>query len=402
VRTLLRIGIVGTFDLENFGDLLFPILARSELEKRLDRPELVIYSYHAKCADSWPYEVRSLVDLPREIEGLDLLIVGGGHLVRFGERVAPGYHPPSPTIHHPTGYWLAPTLLAASYDVPAAWNAVSASLGTPVWARGLLRRGVESAAYVSVRDRPSREELLDVAPGALVELVPDTAFGIRALLPSEPSEAFRRFGDVLGLEEPYVVVQASPELAPHARQIDEALAEVRAAGCAVLELPVSPCLHDEPGATGVAMPMLRPSGWPPPLLLAEIVSRADAVVARSLHLSIVALACGVPVHRHQQLPDRVPKYEALHGLGVVWWDHDTDGGCLIRRALGRVEPGRQIARLLERVASHWDAIAQLAGGRARGGAEIVAEMIAQWTSELEALHALSEGHSVVASDIVRG
>ena len=30
-----RIGIVGTFDIENFGDLLFPLVARRELEERL-------------------------------------------------------------------------------------------------------------------------------------------------------------------------------------------------------------------------------------------------------------------------------------------------------------------------------------------------------------------------------
>ena len=378
-----RIGIVGTFDVANFGDLLFPLVAKSELEDRLGRPDLVVYSYHARRA-AWPYDVRSLVDLPADIEALDLLVVGGGHLVRFEKRVAPGYAPPSPSIHHPTGYWLAPTLLASCYGVPVAWNALSASLNTPEWARGLLRRALESAAYVSVRDEPSLRELADVAPGVRVELVPDTAFGIRRLLPSGPSEAFRRFAEVHELESPYVVVQASPELASHARQIDEALTDVQASGYRVLELPISPGLYDVPGAAGLTTPMVRPTGWPDPLLLAEIVSRAEAVIARSLHLSIVALASGVPVHRQERLAYRVPKYESLDGRdGVLKWDDQTDGASLIRRALGRREPAPWVADASAQLAAHWDAIARLPG-RSQKGPRAAAEMIAQWTSEVEA------------------
>ena len=176
---------------------------------------------------------------------------------------------------------------------------------------------------------------------------------------------------------------------------------MQAAGYAVLELAISPGLRDEPGATEVVAPMLRPAAWPEPLLLAEIVSRAEAVIARSLHLSIVALSCGVPVHRQQHLAYRVPKYEALQGLGVVWWDDDTDGGQLIRRALGRVEPARQVDALRKRLASHWDAIARLPGRRPGAGPEVAAELIAQWTSELEAMHASSD-QVLAASDIVRG
>jgi Polysaccharide pyruvyl transferase len=377
--------MVGTFDVENFGDLLFPLLAHEELGNRLDRPELVLYSYREKSGESWPYDVRSLVRLPDEIDQLDLLVVGGGHLVRFDKEVAPGYEPPSTRIHHPTGYWLAPTLLAACYGVPVAWNAVSTSLDTPDWARGLLRHALEAAAYVSVRDEPSLAELLRVDPDATVELVPDSAFAAARLIPAERSVGFRKFCSSAGLVEPYVVVQPSPHLAGRARQIDSLLQQAHAQGVAILELPISPCLGDEPGILGLTVGTQWPTSWPDPLLLAEIVSRAEAVVTRSLHLSIVALACGVPVHRHRSAPD--PKYRALDGFpGIVWWDDGEDPPAA-ERGIGRRPTDSEVDRQVGRLQTHWDAIAYLAGERARtgAGAQAASDLIALCTSELERL-----------------
>ena len=382
--------MVGTFDVENFGDLLFPLLAREELGDRLGRPELALYSYHERDDGSWPYDVRSLVRLPDEIEALELLIVGGGHLVRFDKEVAPGYDPPSPRIHHPTGYWLAPTLLAACYGVPVAWNAMSTSLGTPDWAQGLLRQALEETAYLSVRDQPSLEELVRIGPNASVELVPDTAFGVAHLLPDNPSTAFREFCASTALATPYVIVQPSPHLAGDAHRIDDVLRLAQARGYAVLELPISPCLGDEPGLLGLTTHTRQPPSWPEPLLLSEVVANAEAVIARSLHLSIVALACGVPVHRQASAPD--PKYRALHGFrGVVWWEDGEELSDIVQRGVGRRPAGPEIDEQVARLKTHWDAIASLPKRPPRPRARVASDLIARCTSELERL---GTGHGI--------
>jgi lipopolysaccharide transport system ATP-binding protein len=59
------------------------------------------------------------------------VIVGGGHLVRFDKNVARGYGSTSTAVHHPTGYWLTPTLVAGAAGVPVVWNALGASPDTP-------------------------------------------------------------------------------------------------------------------------------------------------------------------------------------------------------------------------------------------------------------------------------
>lgn len=55
-----HIGIFGTFDVENYGDLLFPLIAQAELTKRLGRVKVRAFSYNEKKTTDWPYEVTSM------------------------------------------------------------------------------------------------------------------------------------------------------------------------------------------------------------------------------------------------------------------------------------------------------------------------------------------------------
>ena len=146
---MIRVGMVGTFDVANFGDLLFPLVAQAELRRRLGEVKIRPYSYHARSAASWPFHVAPLERLPEEVETLNLLLVGGGDIVRFDALVALGYQPGSSVIHHPTGFWLAPILIAHVAGVPVAWNAPGVPAPVPAWARPLVR------ASVMARDRKS-------------------------------------------------------------------------------------------------------------------------------------------------------------------------------------------------------------------------------------------------------
>src|SRR6202000_320684 len=91
----LRVGVVGTFDVENYGDLLFPLIARRELAERLGNVELIAFPYGAKAAAEWPFAVAPVSDLPRLAPSLDGMLIGGGFLARFDKHVAEGYLPTS-------------------------------------------------------------------------------------------------------------------------------------------------------------------------------------------------------------------------------------------------------------------------------------------------------------------
>src|SRR6266404_1015048 len=188
-----EVGICGTFDVANYGDLLFPLIAESELTERLGAVTLHRFSYHARTPPEWPYEVTSIAKLPETIHGLDGLLIGGGHLIRWDKQIAPGYLPPTPEIHDPTGYWLTPALLALQHNVPLVWNAPAVHRDIPAWADPLMEMALTLSSYVAVRDEPSRSAL-DPLTHAQIAVVPDTAFRLPRLLKLEgrPSAEFTR------------------------------------------------------------------------------------------------------------------------------------------------------------------------------------------------------------------
>ena len=63
---MICVGMFGTFDIGNFGDLLFPIVAERKLAQ-LGPTELVRFSYLKKRAPEWCYDVEPIDSLPEAI-----------------------------------------------------------------------------------------------------------------------------------------------------------------------------------------------------------------------------------------------------------------------------------------------------------------------------------------------
>ena len=97
------IGMCGTFDVQNYGDLIFPLLARHELQQRLGDVTLRPYSYRAKDTNHWPFEVRSNADFAVDVDALDAVLLGGGDLYPTRvKNIALDYLPQNQALHHPT------------------------------------------------------------------------------------------------------------------------------------------------------------------------------------------------------------------------------------------------------------------------------------------------------------
>jgi hypothetical protein len=353
-----RVAQVGTFDVENFGDLLFPLLARRALEDRIPNLEVVPYSYRAKPPNEWPFEVHPLGDLIDEVEGFDLVLVGGGDLVRFDKEVAQDYRPSDSVFHHPTALWMAPTLLAAAHQVPVAWNAVGVPGDCPEWAKPAARSVISAVNYLAVRDQRSADRLREVASDTEINVVADTAFAVRELLPKTPSKRFRAELEQLGIDGPYLVLQPSPRLQPFAARLREGLQGLRAQGWSVLELPLGPIHGDSPGTLDLGIETVSPWDWPDPELLIELIGRAGGAIGVSMHLAIVASALGVPVARPSDLTAAESKQAAIDLLpGVSRWP--SAAGSPISLPFGE-RPGPNGDGAESRAASlsrHWDEVA---------------------------------------------
>jgi lipopolysaccharide transport system ATP-binding protein len=353
-----EIGICGTFDVANYGDLLFPLIAESELTERLGAVTLHRFSYNARTPPEWPYEVTSVTALPRMIHRLDGLLIGGGFLIRFDKQVAPGYVPPTPEIHHPTGYWLTPALIALQHNVPLVWNAPGMHCNEiPAWAKPLMETALSLSRYVSARDEPSRS-VLEPLTSATVPVVPDTAFRLPRLLNLEgtPSAEFTRLSEAFGLDGPYIVVQATLGLEGFVRFVKTHPERFR--NFRFLALPIGPAFGERQEIIDADLPgVVRLVNWPGPLVLAELIGRSEAVVGHSYHLFITALASGVPVFTRQNLS--TGKYSALQHYEAIFVlppNGEPDLEWFLAR-VGRTRPSASARATHERLGDHWDCIA---------------------------------------------
>ncbi|HKV06498.1 MAG TPA: polysaccharide pyruvyl transferase family protein [Thermoanaerobaculia bacterium] len=352
-----QIGVAGTFDVGNYGDLLFPLVAEAELSARLGAVKLHRFSYHGKTPPDWPYRVTSVTELPQLASSLDGLLIGGGFLIRFDKEVAPGYGPPTPEIHHPTGYWLTPALIALQQGIPLIWNAPGMHCNEiPAWADPLMDLALSLSRYVAVRDEPSREALARYTDASRIKVVPDTAFGISRLLDGSPSPELNRLREAAGLTRPYIVIQAALGLKSFACFVKNHAHRFQ--GFQFLALPVGPVLGDHPAILEEDLPeIVRLPTWPHPLLLAELIGNAEAVVGHSYHLAITALASGVPVFTPQDLS--VGKYSALLDFETLYQldaGREPDPDWFLSR-LGRAAPAAAVEARLDSLHDHWNRIA---------------------------------------------
>jgi hypothetical protein len=190
-----------------------------------------------------------------------------------------------------------------------------------------------------------------------------------------------------GSGERYVLLQPSKQLQDEQSRVAELVDAAAAQGLDVLELPISPALGDRPGVLGAVRERTRAiDGWPDPVTIVELIGRSQAVIAQSLHMSIVAACHGVPVHRPPWTD--TDKYALLEGLDAVRTWNGAAGDAPV---FGAGEPGSRVRELSAEVAGHWDDVARVlneGGGRraVRTGAT-VATAVESILDELDTMRA---------------
>ena len=351
-----QVGIVGTFDVENYGDLLFPLMAQAALERRIGSVAVVPFSPNARSAPARPYDAHSTLALPDRLPSLSALLIGGGQLIRFDA----GYPiPTDPRVHLPIDYWLTPAALGALAGKPVIWNAIGAWTGSPSapWYDELVNATFSASHFVGLRDEASRGHLATVASAADLQLLPDTVFSIARLWPLErESPDFVAWRESLGVRGPYVVVQADQRIGTSRPTIDALVASL-GVQTAVL-LPVCHC-HGDSSDGLPPLPCGRTvfSAWPEPRLLSEIIGRSTAVVASSLHACITAISYGVPVVRVPSFNVADRKFEMLDGFeGVAGIDRPDVAASVLGRGRGGEARARAWAGELE---TYWDRVAEV-------------------------------------------
>ncbi len=187
-----RVLIAGTFDVANYGDLLFPLTANLRLNPHgIDVVPVSPAGTPTIFADALP--AMPVAEMLAGADPIDGVLIGGGYIVhnrRFnflGE-----YQDGDMSDWAYAGLWVGATLAGAIFDVPIMWNAPGVLFPFPRQVQERLVGAVlRTADYVSVRDRGSAE-LLGRHEGVDIAVVPDTAVDLVRLWPRDRlTEPFR-------------------------------------------------------------------------------------------------------------------------------------------------------------------------------------------------------------------
>lgn len=183
----MRIAHFGTFDVENYGDLLFPLV----LERRLaGRGHELIHVSPIGGDPVWGDCVATISTREAMALELDGVILGGGHLIHAQPSDVPLYRDSGDRgLFAYADLWLGSTLRAEELGVPVVWNAPGIPGPLPSETAELLRWAAGEAAYVAVRDETSRGFLARAGFEGEVAIALDTAIDVSELWTGDALDA---------------------------------------------------------------------------------------------------------------------------------------------------------------------------------------------------------------------
>jgi hypothetical protein len=358
--------LAGTFDVENYGDLLFPLVAQARLASagiavRPVSPTAGRVGY----ADALPPVAAAAMLDADDIKACGVLIGGGYIVIGQAASTLAEYAAAGVAGHAYPSLWLGATLAGALRDVPVVWNAPGVPFPFASPRRPMLAAMLAAADYVALRDTASAELL--ATPGIDIAVVPDTVFDLPMVWSTGALRETR-----LAVLQRHGIAPEARLLALHVRE--RALGVAGAAGIAAginalaaahgllpVLLPLGRSLGDGPVAAAVATHLAVPHMvFDDAASLREIaglIAGAALYVGGSMHGYVTAAAYGVPgvlvaIPAHRKFSGVLAHLDRPQDLARDWPQAFDRAGAWLATGEGLALPG-DIGAALDR---HWGRI----------------------------------------------
>jgi len=296
-----RIAQIGTFDYKNYGDILFPDVLSTELNKYLDIDEIVLFS---PIGGEKPFDGRAvlpirLLEAEHQKKPFDAIVCGGGDIIRLDQQVVD-----NDSLYHMTGtaaeLWVQPILVGMQYQIPVLLNAPGVPFHFNGKIKQIARQLLEAVDYVSVRDGASAA-ILQKDIGIQPVIVPDSVFLIEQTYGAQLLDSvYESLRDELKLPEHYYLFQLNAkESGLSAEDCQACLRQIEAwtdSSCVLMPIgyihpdtEVLSALNDA-FETPFAMIQRELS----PLEMLSVIRRAACFLGTSMHGCLTAMIQGVP------------------------------------------------------------------------------------------------------------
>lgn len=383
-----RVAQWGTFDVDNYGDHLFPRVAAHELARRLPGVVVAPYAPYGRLHPTALDDGRAAAPLGpwtrqragQLAAGHHLVIVGGGELIHLNDpMLAPVYEATAEELRQmaPSRWFvegLGPELEAAC---PVVWHGVGIPWAPGEEEAGRLRAALAGRPYVTVRDRHSAERLAGAGVDRPVEVVPDSALLMDRIMPGPSLEArrqrLRAAGGYPPAGAPLLVVQGCDLMRPHVEGVAAAVAVWRAArpDGEVLIVETGRCRGDTLFARDLEGALAGRRLWRLPADatvedLAAAMAGGDVFCGSSLHGAITAMTYGRPWVLLNLIDDaKLDGFGDVTGLGRFVAHTAAEIPATLEGATtAGAPPPDVLTGLQRRIDRHFDRLAELAAERA--------------------------------------
>jgi GT2 family glycosyltransferase/polysaccharide pyruvyl transferase WcaK-like protein len=302
---IFRIAQLGTFEAENYGDLLFPLILERELRERLGSVELTLFSPLAGPFPADPsISVKAITPdiFEKNGQSFDAFIVGGGDIISFRKEIAPVYNKNWHELISAHAACWALASACRSTTTPILWNAPGVPYDFSSSQSFIVQELCSEVEYLSVRDDLSRERLLRTKFDKEVFLTPDTALLLPKHFPRET--LFPRAQKILqslGLDSQNLFVfQIAPHfLGSNAAAVTQLLQKLsQKYSMQILLLPIGYCHEDQTALERIHAQSAKYFAFSEAKLhildIAALIACARAFAGSSLHGAITAFAYNVP------------------------------------------------------------------------------------------------------------
>lgn len=198
---------IGSFDVENYGDLLFPIVLENELKKRIKIKKMSLFSPNGGKMPFYGkrvYPISKLDDFCFNND-VDAIVVGGGDIIRFDKTVLRDY---SNSFMPALSMWQYPVVVANKYHIPIIFNSPGVPFELGKYSH-ITQTTLSNVDYLSVRDKNSYKFLKTT--GISSKVILDTINIVEQTYPKDYLDLeFKKLKhSIKNIESKYVVLQTN-------------------------------------------------------------------------------------------------------------------------------------------------------------------------------------------------
>lgn len=206
-----NIAICGTFNVDNYGDVMFPEILKKAMIKRGLEFELFLISpgntvEKTMCPNAKVYSVSEL-DMLHKRFGLNAIIIGGGALIHYNKIPVKLSDDEEFSKYNIYDSWFTPIEFAIRNNIKVLFNLPQIPYEFPEVLNSVTKSAFEAAKYISVRDYNSAQYLENVfdANKSEIYVYPDSVCCIQNLIPKAELLPIKK--ELLSFDDKYAVIQ---------------------------------------------------------------------------------------------------------------------------------------------------------------------------------------------------